>query len=85
VTSLLTIQAGYSAPCRGSHIYTALLTPSGGDLTPSCLFVQDLGRDPAELLSKQQANVQRLQERREGLMEAAPGQNIDVMAAAGGW
>lgn len=45
---------------------------------------QDLGRDPEQLLSKQTENVAHLQERRDQLNQAAPGQNLDEMAAAGG-
>jgi hypothetical protein len=45
--------------------------------------LQDLGRDPAELLHRQLDNEGRLEERREQLQQAAPGNNLDDMAAAG--
>lgn len=44
---------------------------------------EDLGRDPGQLLQSQLDNEQKLQGRREQLNEAAPGQNIDEMAAGG--
>lgn len=43
---------------------------------------EDLGRDPSQLLKAQLDNEQKLHDRRDQLNEAAPGQNIDEVAAA---
>lgn len=48
----------------------------------ACL--QDLHRDPAELLSKQLDNQHRMEERREEYQEAAPGRNLDERAGEEG-
>jgi hypothetical protein len=45
--------------------------------------LQDLGRDPAELLHRQLDNQRHMEERKEQLQQAAPGNNLDDMAAAG--
>jgi hypothetical protein len=47
------------------------------------LLLQDLGRNPEELLAKQLENEKHLEHRRDELNQAAPGQNLDEMAAAG--
>ncbi|WIA11314.1 hypothetical protein OEZ85_011437 [Tetradesmus obliquus] len=43
---------------------------------------EDLHRDPAELLHRQLDNQGRMEQRKEALQQAAPGNNLDDVAAA---